>query len=119
VSTLFSFPVATFTASASLAIILMAHLSASSPGGKHVHHHHGTPAEPSALVKAAEKAVDQLAGVCGPVLRYDPIAPLSDGILISWRFTGAAVLLLALAGPFVLGVAGSACLNRRELAGGS
>ena len=48
--------------------------------------------------------------------RANPLPALADGILVSWRFTGRAVLVLLVAYSGLFGALAGFLLNRRELA---
>ena len=116
---LFSFPVATFAAASIIVISMAGHYfaMASSPKYAVEHHHHGEEQEkPSILEKISEKAVKRMEVVIAPAMELAPLDSLSDGILVSWRFTGRAVLLLLVVYPAFFSVFGNYFLNRRELA---
>lgn len=118
VGTLFSFPVATFVASSVLAISMMSHYFTLASSPEHVckHHHHGPKPEHSVFHVTGEKIIRQLEVIVAPAMRLSPLGPLSDGILVSWGFTGRAVLLLFVVYPGVLGLIGGYILKHRELA---
>lgn len=114
---LLSLPVATFAVSSVLAICMMSHyfLFAASPeraGG----HNHGPEPEPSVLYVACEKIIEHIGVIAAPAMQFSPLGRLTDGILVSWRLTGRAVLLLIGVYPGVLGLIGGYVLKRRELA---
>lgn len=117
--TLFSFPVATFTATGLIAISLTAHYFAVSdssqpPPGQHESSEDG----PLALVlrQATEQLSKGVGKAVSPLMQYEPFEELADGTLISWSRTGRAVLVLIVLYPGVLCLAGSWALARRELA---
>jgi len=114
---LFSFPVASFVASAALFAALASHylVYASSPDYAADAHHH-TPHAPSLLEKAGEAMVDKLKVVVEPAIRLDVLESLSDGILIPWRSAGGTFLILVVLYSGLLGLLGSYVLSRRELA---
>jgi hypothetical protein len=116
---LFSFPVATFAAASLIVISMAGHffVMASSPSHAVEHHHHGEePEAPSIIEGISEKAVERMEVVIAPVMELAPLDFLSDGILVSWGFTGRAVLLLLIVYPAFFSVFGTYFLNRRELA---
>jgi hypothetical protein len=117
--TLFSFPVAAFSASSAVVAVLLSHylFSGSLPERKAQRQHsHGHEAEPSVLVETMERVV--LAGrfVYEPILRFDPVRAVTDGIRVSWGATGRALLVLAALYPALLASLGAWALDRRELA---
>lgn len=114
---LFSFPVASFVASAVVFATLASHylVSASAPEYAAESHNHA-PQGPSLLEKAGEALADKLKVVVEPAIRLDVLESLSDGILIPWRSAGGAFLILVVLYSGLLGLLGSYVLSRRELA---
>ena len=115
-STVFSFPVATFVAAAIMIVSLFGHYMAATAGTPKHEHEHDESAQPSLLTVVSERIMERLVVVIEPVVRTDPLDPLSDGVLVSWSFTGQAAVILFVAYPAVLFLVGAYCLKRRELA---
>jgi len=59
---------------------------------------------------------DAAEAAAGPVLQFDPLTRLSDGVLIPWAMVGKALGLAVMLYGGVLGTLGSGFLSRRELA---
>jgi hypothetical protein len=114
--TLFSFPVATFAGAALVAVAILAHSVAGSPGATRGHHGDEVPDRPAALQVAGGKAAGWLSAALSPALRYHPLGALSEGLLVERRKTATAVLVMLGGYVAVLGLAGSFVLGRRELA---
>ncbi|MCK5850153.1 MAG: hypothetical protein KAH23_04500 [Kiritimatiellae bacterium] len=114
----FSFPVAVFVASALLAISAIVHYSETSPSvGSCCSHHHGVAREDkSILYKASAQSLRYLAVIVEPAMEIESIGSLSDGILVSSKQMGRAVLVLGIIYPAILGLAAAWFLSRRELA---
>jgi len=114
-SAFFSLPVATFTASALVVIVMISHYFtfASSPGHAAGHHEEE---EMSQLQLVSAHVLEGIHMCVSPAMGFGPLGRLSDGILVSWREVGSAALVLALAYPAILGVAGTWFLRRREIA---
>ncbi|MBT3192946.1 MAG: ABC transporter permease [Verrucomicrobia bacterium] len=111
-STLFSFPVATFAAGAILfAVALAAGFSEAS-----VEHHHGTPTKPGIMVQATEPILLSLKHATRDLVGNIPIKRISHGILVSWEQTGECIVVLCLIIPGVLGLLSCAVLRRKEFA---
>jgi len=119
-STLFSFPVTTFTTFSLLLLPLIIHyyvfLLATDTGSCCAEHQSGIEKESIShkIVERVVKKVDSV--VLGPVMKEDPVDRLSEGALVSWGDTAKAVLLVALLYPFLLGLAGVLLFRLRELA---
>jgi ABC-type transport system involved in multi-copper enzyme maturation permease subunit len=116
---LFSFPVATFAAASIIVIAMAGHYfaMASSPKYAVEEDHHGDEQDKLSIIETvSENAVRRMEVVIAPVMEMAPLDFLSDGILVSWRFTGRAVLLLLIVYPAFFLVFGNYFLNRRELA---
>ncbi len=115
----FSAPVAVFAA-CSLVVMVWASqyfAMASSPGFEvEEHHHHGEPAAPGFVIKVGEYMAEGLNVIAAPVMRFDPIKRLADGILIPLPRVAAAAGMLLFAYPAVLMACSGYVLNRRELA---
>lgn len=116
--TLFSFPVATFAASSVLAISVMIHFFAltSSLDIAYEPHHHGIRPEAGAFRIACERIIKRVDVVIEPAMQIDSLGPLSEGLFVSWRSVGRAVLLVAGIYPGVLGLVSAFFFKRRELA---
>jgi hypothetical protein len=115
--TLFSFPVAAFTA---CAVVLAVRLAVTFPdaGGPPQQRHggaHGTRVAGrcerggAALLLGVRRAAT-------PFNRIDPLGRLSEGIAVRNREVAAALLALAVAWPAVAGLLSGCVLKRRELA---
>ena len=119
-SSMFSFPVATFVATSLLTITLMAHYFAGivddPKGCGHGDHAHeaATASRASVTYTQAIKSFDR--GVLDPVLKYQPLRPLSEGIQLSWRFTISGAVVVAVLYPLLFGIIAGVVLRRRELA---
>lgn len=117
VSAVFSFPVATFVVSA---IILAACVSdffafaADAP--KHTHHHAESVPEPSLVQRVGEKLIHVTRLAFKPLMHFDPLTRLSEGILVPWEMTARALILLLVILPGILSVLAGWVLQRRELA---
>lgn len=118
VSSMFSFPVATFVATSLLLILAATHYFATSPSatGSCKHHHHGQALEHGFIDAAGERVLRMLAVVVEPAMELNSLGLLSDGILVSGQFVGKAVLLLCVLYPGLCGLIAGLCLSRRELA---
>lgn len=118
VSSVFSFPVATFTAASLLLVFAATHYFATDPiaQGGCGHRHHGEPEDHGLIDAAGQRILLTLAVVVEPAMELDSLELLADGILVSGRFAGKAVLLLCIIYPALFGLVAGACLNRRELA---
>ena len=114
---LFSLPVATFVSSSVLAATLMTHYFNVASSPEHDRRHlHGPVEPPSVALVAARKLIAHLGSVVEPTVALNPIGLVSDGILVSWNFTGRAVLRLLLVYPALLQLLAVAALSRREFA---
>ena len=111
---IFSFPVATFMAASILVMSWVGHYFATSPMLSA--DPHAERVEPSLYYVAVERIMERLDAVIAPAIRLDPLPLLSDGILVSGRFTGEAVWLLSVLYSAVLFLIGAYCLKRREVA---
>mgnify|MGYP001611843661 CR=1 FL=1 len=114
-STMFSFPVATFTSFAILMISFLTHyfIFLSEMEG---HVHDSGEAKESYWHVASDKAVRKLNAAFEPVMEIKAVSPLSDGVLVSWNDVGKAVLISAVLYSGLLGVVGILLFRRRELA---
>jgi hypothetical protein len=113
-STVFSFPVATFVTVSMMIVSLMGHYAAVTAGEPT--DPHAKPEEPSLFAFVAERVMERLEVVIEPAVRLDPLDPLSDGVLVSWSFTGRAGMILMVLYPAVSFLIGAYLLKRRELA---
>jgi len=111
-----SFPVATFVATSVLAVSLMSHYAVHVSILGHTHHHGLEKPEPSLLHATGERLSECVDAVVAPVLKFNPVGALSDGILVSWKSTARAAALLGFLYPACLGLIGWFFLSRRELA---
>lgn len=111
--TVFSFPVAAFMTLSILIVSVMGHYFANTSFEPDPH---GDALEPSLYYVTVQKIMERLDVVIRPAMQLDPLEPLSDGVLVSWGFTGQALLMLFLLYPAMLFLIGSYCLKRRELA---
>lgn len=118
VSSMFSFPVATFVAASMLVVFAATHYFASDPitQGGCGHHHHGDPLEYGIVDAVGQKILRSLAVVVEPAMELDSLELLADGILVSGAFAGEALVLLLIVYPGLCGLAAGLCLSRRELA---
>jgi ABC-type transport system involved in multi-copper enzyme maturation permease subunit len=111
-STLFSFPVATFTAAAILFTLVLASSFSAGP----TPHHHDHAEEAGAITKMAEPmllaANRATAGITGNI----PIHDVADGALYSWKQVRECILLLLVVIPALSGALASLVLARKELA---
>jgi hypothetical protein len=113
---LFSFPVATFAAMSLLVISLAGHFFMFTTSSLKYGVDEDDKVEMTAFRAASEKVVKHLDVVIAPAMKLAPLGLLSDGLLVSWWFTGKAVLLLLIIYPAIFWLAGSWFLNKRELA---
>jgi len=118
VSSMFSFPVATFVAASLIVILAVTHYFATSPSaqGGCTHHHHGEPLRYGVVDAVGQKILRMLAVVVEPAMELDPLELLADGVLVSGPLAGKAVLLLCIVYPGLCGLLAGLCLSRRELA---
>jgi len=113
---LFSGPVATFTAGGLVLVFLLVHTF--SPGnileeGTANGHDHGeTPPFVEAIHRVSARTLGRMAA---PVMRFRAIEPLSDGLHIPWLTVGRAWLLLGVVYPGILGALSACLLRQREL----
>ena len=111
-----SFPVAVFAALAIVLASVTAHFFSTAEIVGHSHDD-GSHCESSSIdVEWGEQMSRGFERIVGPVFRHQPAKLLSDGLLISWRELGGAVLLLFLLYPGILFAVGSLGLSRRQLA---
>ena len=121
-SAIFYFPVASFIAIAIIMAGITSHyfVFASDPAHTIEHHHHGhehaEPEEPSLIVKSGEIILNKLQFVFEPTRQGNILQDISGGILISWKDTGRAIVILLLLYSGILGIIGSYILSKRELA---
>lgn len=116
---MFSFPVATFTTCAIIVISLSVHYFTVLVGeDTHIvcHHHGHEQQKPSRLNTITTRFVTGIEKYVAPSMHYKPLEKLSDGILVSWSFTGRAGLFLGLLYPAFMAGAGTIFLKSRELA---
>jgi hypothetical protein len=111
-SSLFSFPVATFAAGA----ILFAVTLAASFSETEVGHVHGPQSEPDIITQTAEPVLITIKHATRNAVGNIPLRHLSDGILFSWRETGECVLMLLMLIPCALGLLSCIMLSQKELA---
>jgi hypothetical protein len=118
-SSLFSFPVATFVATSLLIVSLMGHYFASivdDPiGCGHGDHDHQTKAASRSSVIYAH-GIHGFDRILDPVLKYQPLMPLAEGVKLSWRFTLTGAAVVALLYPLIFGIVAGIVLRRREIA---
>ncbi|MFC1498063.1 ABC transporter permease [Verrucomicrobiota bacterium] len=117
--TFFSSPVATFAAASMLAVFALTQYTVFASASEHKcshSHHHGEEQEQSVLVTASKHTAELLNIVVAPAMKFQALTPLSRGILISWKFTAKAILLLMVFYSGALGIIGGYVLKRRELA---
>jgi len=117
--TVFSFPVATFSAFSLILLSVIIHyfifLLATDTGSCCAEHASAIDEE-SIGRKIAEQAAKGVDVVLAPVMRRDPVDLLSEGELVSWGDVGKALLLMVIVYPALFGFAGVLLLRRRELA---
>jgi hypothetical protein len=113
---IFSFPVATFAATSLLVISMAGHYFIFTSSSWRYGVDEDDKVEMTVLRAASEKVVRHLEVVIAPVMELAPLGLLSDGILVSWRFTGKAIMLLLILYPVFFWLVGSWFLNKRELA---
>ncbi len=68
------------------------------------------------MMASMEKLVLKMNLVVAPAMRYQPVGPLTDGILVSWGETAEGVFVLLILYPGIFGLAAGWMLNRREMA---
>ena len=110
--TLFSFPVAVFAGAAILFALTLAAGFSEEPVG----HSHGEATTPNIVTRIAESALLALKHTTAAVIDDIPIAAVGNGMLFSWRQTGACVFLLLLLLPAILGAVSALLLSQKELA---
>ncbi len=114
-STLFSFPVATFAAFGVAAMIALSRGAAADPGsGGHAHGEELSAAS-NALVHAGETLAGALGAAARPVARIDPLGRVAAGVRVNESDVAIALALSGLAWPGLLGAAGAWRLARREI----
>jgi len=118
-STLFSFPVATFSAFSIIFLSLVVHyfvfiMSTADTGdeGSYVQ----KTSQYSFWQLASEKTAKHLDTILDPVMRLEAINPISEGVLVSWQNVGKAILSMAIVYPGLLGIIAVLLFRRRELA---
>ncbi len=118
VGTVFTFPVAVFTAAAVILATLVTQffVFSSQCGPGCGHDHHDETATPHWVEQTGENLARGVQFVVAPVLRYRVRGRLADGVAVTWDevYEAAGVLLLAYGG--VLCGMGCGALRRRELA---
>lgn len=117
---IFSPPVAVFSACALLTMVAVAQyfVMASSPElAIEEHHHHGEAAPPGHIATGGKLLAEGLNAIAAPARQFKPIRCLADGILVSWNRTALAIGVLVFAYPVVCMCLSGYVLNRRELAG--
>lgn len=114
---MFTFPVAAFMAAGIISVSMMGHYFVSSPTYAEAYETPGmAPEQVSWFQRGGETVSRQLDRLTGPVVAMDPLAPLSEGALISWRMTWQAFLLMGVSYPAGLGLVAWVVLRRREMA---
>ncbi len=97
----FSFPVAAFVSSCVAVVTLLAEYFRYS-AAHYVHHHHGESAESGFIQEAMESFAEGLSMIFEPLARFDILARLSDGRIVSWELTFEAALIMGLTVPLLL-----------------
>jgi hypothetical protein len=116
---LFSFPVAVFTAAAVLTLSVSSYYVnklADSGGCSHCGHHHEAEAVTNLYHSMVDGISENIDIIIAPVMQFRPLGLLSDGLIVSWMDTGMAVLILVIVYPCFLGLTGGCFLGKRELA---
>jgi hypothetical protein len=112
-----SFPAASFTA---VAVILIGFISNFFTGDNSHDHvtvdHHGHVMEQSNLDKVATVVSRKLRVIYAPAMKFRPVELLSEGLLVTWRTTGEAALIMFIIYPALLGLSAGAILRKRQLA---
>jgi len=116
-SSMFSFPVAVFVAVSIVLIALGGHYYASVPEGGCCCCHAEHEAKEASLIKEMyDKSLKSLDRSMAPLMEFMPLGKLSDGRLVSWRFTGSALAMLMVIYSGVFALVGGVALRKRELA---
>lgn len=113
---LFSFPVATFTACALTLAVIGSHFFTSNAGSLPEYDHHGAPINSKPIDKIGEYVMKTIEIVAAPALDFKPISAISSGTLIPWHETLKAALIRFVVYSLVLGMIGGGVLSRRQLA---
>lgn len=114
-----SFPVAAFVSAVLLALALLSHTftTATTPDfGIEDGHHHAAEGPETLLDRTGDIVAGAVEAVAGPVLQFDPLSRLSDGLLVPWTLVAKALGLSVVLYGGLLGALGSICLTRRQLA---
>jgi len=116
--TLFSFPVAAFTGTALVVMMLVAGGGDSDTGGGCGHAHHGEACPDTAWRRGITAASTQIATWMAmplqPFLDARVVDRLGDGLAIDSRQVWRVVGVTGLAAPFMLGLLAALALRRRE-----
>jgi len=113
---LFSSPVAMFTATGTIILFVLVHAFAPSGVLKEEMSGLDHGVEIPAFVETINQVVVKTFGiVVEPVMQFGALEPLSDGLYVSWSTTARAGLLLVIIYPGLLAVFSSFLLRRREL----
>jgi len=118
--TLFSFPVAAFSAFSVIVVSIVAHYFAftltNEIGTTCCEEHAAHEAKHSLWQEASEKAAIKMDAALDPVMSLEAVRPLSDGELVPWSSVGKSVFLMAVLYSGLLGAGGVLFFRRRELA---
>jgi hypothetical protein len=118
-STLFSFPVATFSTFSIILLSMVTHyfvFMMSTDNGSCCDSHAQQTSRHAFWQLASEKTAKHLDTVLDPVMRLEAVSPISEGVLVPWQNVGKAILTMAIIYPGLLGIAGVLLFRRRELA---
>lgn len=117
VSSMFSLPVASFVAVTFVLMGLASHyLAGTGAPGAPRYDHEGNRIEQSLTDRIGEHLGSCIEVLVTPVTKTDPVALMSDGMLVTWKMTGEATLFLLVLYPVAMGIVGGIVLRRRQLA---
>lgn len=111
-STIFSFPVATFATASILLILTLTSCFSEDP----TPHHHGPQADKAFILKAAEPVMLAIKHATAGLIDNIPVHAISSGILFSWGQVVDCILVLLIIIPTLMGLASSMVLTRKEFA---
>lgn len=114
VGSLLSFPVATFVAVTLLIMAPLVQYAADTNAGDR--DHHGHEHQSSAFETVGRTIAKGLDYIVSPIAATDPLPRLANGLVVSWKHTLTAALVLLLGLPALLACVSVLLFHRREIA---
>jgi hypothetical protein len=112
-----SFPVASFIATAVLLIGFISNFFLTADANNRAPtDHHGNAIEQTTLDRIAAVVSRKLQLIYEPAMKHTPVTTLSEGLLVTWRTTGEALLVMFIIYPALLGFLAGTVLRKRQLA---